>query len=225
MSSYASRLVTEGAIWAEASDSIRTGPVLDLRKRLESAERRLEAHAEAKSELEELAEQVADEERRMRQRAETETAALRHENRNLRVENDDLHARVQQLSLVGRYASGDSEESDPDDVSDDAELRDVFAALLSADDKLRGLRFLPRAYDSAEASLYKRPDEIFAAFRVLDELSSARSSGDSLGSSLEEWFLQRNVRYSPFQSRQRWGSMETNTRSLREIEPGRWRNT
>ncbi len=193
LSSYAARLVREGAIWTAASDSIKRGPVSELRRRLEIAERQLEAHVESKSEFEELAAQVADEEKRMREVAEEERDQLRTENASLR-------AQVEQLSIALRHSD---EEPDREPASEDAEtdsdFSDVLSAVKRATDNFQGLRFLPSAFESAGRSPYQRPEDVYSAFSTLNELSEARVHGP-LGMALEDWLLERNIRYSPHQS-------------------------
>ena len=186
LSSYAARLVRDGPIWIAASKRTTEGRLVELRER--------GARVEEATQLAELANEILDGSQKILEETERERDSLREENR-------DLRARVEQLSLAVRYTGSDDDESDSDDVA----VSDVAAAVVRADDEFDSLRFLSLAYDSAEASLYQRPDEVFEACRVLDELSSARSSVDSLGSSLEEWFLQHNVTYSRFQSQTTMG--------------------
>ena len=80
------------------------------------------------------------------------------------------------------------------------EISSVSEAVRYAEMHFDRLRFLESAHDSAEGYPYQDPQEVYAAFAILQELAVARASGRPLGQSVETWLGDRGWDYSPRES-------------------------
>ena len=78
-------------------------------------------------------------------------------------------------------------------------IANVYEAVESADQHFDRLRFLPSAYKSAETYPFQRPQEVYGAFSLLQQLAVARSQG-SLGIRVEDWMQEQGCDYSAHES-------------------------
>ena len=123
---------------------------------------------------------------------------LRQRWAELESENEDLHARVEQLRIALSY---EGSEDDSEDVSDEIlpEFNSVYDVVEHTADQLNTIRFFSIAKELARGSKFPRANEVYEVFQKLDECAKEREQ-NSLGMDVQEWLSERGIGYSPHES-------------------------
>ena len=114
-------------------------------------------------------------------------------------EKDDETRRLR-YELARRAAETAAAAPGPELPEAAPEIGSVAEAVRYAEMRFDRLRFLDSARDSAENYPYQDPQEVYAAFAILQELAVARAAGRPLGQSVETWLGDRGWAYSPRES-------------------------
>ena len=117
---------------------------------------------------------------------------------DLRVENQELHDRIDQLNLALSYQ--DSESIGPQEDEQPPEFESVYDVVEYAIEKFDRLRFFSRAVQLAKASDFPRPDELYKAFQVLNECANERINNDTLAKDVKKWLMERGLDYAARES-------------------------
>ena len=129
--------------------------------------------------------------------------AFKNQNERMKIDKAQLESEIERLKTNGyaRESAADVSDVPPPSIpaADTREIKTVRDAVAQADRSLGGLRFLPTAYESAGASQFRRPDEVYRAFEALSECAKARAKGP-LGMSVTRWLANRSVEYSAGES-------------------------
>ena len=116
--------------------------------------------------------------------------SLEDENKRLKKENE---------ALKDAGIPADAKPPRPDPAADTREFKTVRDVVAQADRALGGLRFFTTAFDSAGASQFRRPAEVYRTFEVLAECARERGKG-TLGISVTQWLANRSVDYAAGES-------------------------
>ena len=134
-----------------------------------------------------------DDEREHARELQRQLADAQRELERLQRENDDIREQLRVVAAAAEAAVAESADSAGGEAGE-PEFRSVGEAVEQAA-KLRGLRFLQEAVQSANESPFERPGELYGAFVLLSQLASLRLTG-SVGMSVEEWLLAAGVEYA-----------------------------
>ncbi len=166
-----------------------------------------------------------------------QSAKSAHEDRQLRLEYENenerlttqARARVEQIKLLetdkenlvaelSEYRRGPRQHDTTGDHATDEredeqsrsgrEVRTVREAVDLANDQFLHLRFLRQAIDGALTSNYERPEEVYDAFRVLEDLAVKRSRG-TIGTDVAVWLREQGIDFAAHESDMtmaRWGA-------------------
>ena len=115
-----------------------------------------------------------------------------------RFDEQDREIRTLKFRLRTEHIS-DTAEPEPDGYEYRPELDSVENAVIIADQNFGNLRFLDSAFDSADNYPFERPDEVYRAFELLQEIADIRVKGP-LGQPVEAWLKERSYDYSPRES-------------------------
>lgn len=137
--------------------------------------------------------------------------------KNYELEKEVSRQKTAYLELENRFAEQDNEISAlkfrlrADHIAEAAETEtdgceprpgydSVENAVILADQGFGNLQFLDSVFDSAENYPFERPDEVYRAFELLQEIADIRAKGP-LGKPVEAWLKERQYEYSPRESR------------------------
>ena len=119
---------------------------------------------------------------------------FRRKNENLEAKNKRLEEEAETLS-----GAGDSKPVETGAPAEPREFKTVKDAVAEANKSLDGLRFFTTAFESAGASQFRRPDEVYRAFAVLSDCARERGKG-ALGTSVTQWLANRSMEYAAGES-------------------------
>ena len=108
----------------------------------------------------------------------------------------DLYAKNSELSLA---LSAARTPAPLDHATEQPILDSVLDSVERATLNFDRIKFLRSAYSSANDYPYQRPDEVYRAFSLLQELAAIRADGP-VGKPVEDWLHERNCDYSPHES-------------------------
>ena len=174
-----------------------------LRRQLESSEQSARSaqedrqlRVEYESENERLTTQEREKDEQIRQ---LETDKL-----NLDAELSEYRRGPRQHDTTGDDATDGRED---EQSRSGREVRTVREAVDLAKDQFLHLRFLRQAIDGALTSNYERPEEVYDAFRVLEDLAVKRSRG-TIGTDAAVWLREQGIDFAARESdttMARWG--------------------
>ncbi len=133
-----------------------------------------------------------DDERGHARELQSQLAEAQREIEQLRRENEDIREQLRVVAAAAEAATAEGGDAAGGEAGE--EFRSVGEAVEQAG-KLRGLRFLQEAVQSANESPFERPGELYGAFVLLSQLASLRLTG-SVGMSVEEWLQAAGVEYA-----------------------------
>ncbi len=163
--------------------------------------------------------------------AEYEEREVEHQQAKARLQSEvkERDAQIQRLMVDNHELSrqlrdpdfGSAvEESDHDWVDRPARQETLLGAVREAK-KLKGLKFLPSASESAKGSLYQGPRRLQNVRRVfgkMAECAQTRARGQ-LGKTVAGWFADEKIDYAPFESE---ATMNKFGYQRRFFDAGRW---
>lgn len=162
-------------------------------------------NAANKAMLEDLVDTLAEYETQRDERErqfERQISERDHQIDDLRIENQKLHDRNDQLNLALSYQDSESIELEEDEQP--PEFESVYDVVEYARDKFDRLRFFSWAVQLARASVFPRPDEVYRAFQVLSECADERVNG-TLAKDVKEWLRDHGLDYAPSESKTTMG--------------------